>query len=162
MLFFLPFDVVPFVNNHLLLLGDIIIVIFVVDDFSDDDATVEEEEDKKKEIIVVVFLLLFLLLFLISLFLFCLKRCIFDATQNAKNNGERFVQKFLLSSFLQIFYSRTKHTKTAVHTTPRPPFIREKREREEEKDGENDEQQESSDKISQSLFLTSCAVVSRL
>lgn len=161
MLFFLPFDVVPLVNNHLLLLGDIIIVIFVVDDFSDDDATVEEEEDKKKEIIV-VFLLLFLLLFLISLFLFCLKRCIFDATQNAKNNGERCVQKFLLSSFLQIFYSRrTKHTNTAVHTTPRLLRLSEKRERE-EKDGENDEQQESSDKISQSLFLTSCAVVSRL
>ena len=136
MLFFLPFDVVPFVNNHLLLLGDIIIIIiFVVDDFSDDDATVEEEEDKKKEIIVVVFLLLFLLLFLISLFLFCLKRCIFDATQNAKNNGERCVQKFLLSSFLQIFYSRTKHTNTAVHTTPRLLRLSEKRERERGREG---------------------------
>ena len=127
MLFFLPFDVVPLVNNHLLLLGDIII-IFVVDDFSDDATPVEEEKDKKKEIIVVV-LLLFLLLFLISLFLFCLKRCIFDATQNAKNNGERCVQKFLLSSFLQIFYSRTKHTNTVVHYSSSSVYQRKERER---------------------------------
>ena len=74
----------------------------------------------------------------------------------------KIMERDVSKNFLQIFYSRTKHTNTAVHTTPRPPFIREKREREEEKDGENDEQQESSDKISQSLFLTSCAVVSRL
>lgn len=64
LLFFLPFDVAPLFNNHLLL-GDII--IFVVD-FSD-DTTVEEEdkEEEKKEIIVVVVLLFFLLLLLISL-----------------------------------------------------------------------------------------------
>ena len=74
---------------------------------------------------------------------------------------ERRFVLFLLSSFLQIFYSRTKHTNSTLLLVLRLLEKRE-REREEEKDGENDEQQESSDKISQSLFLTSCAVVSRL
>lgn len=61
--------------------------------------------------------------------------------------------------FFKFFYSRTKHTNSIRLLVLR---LLEKREREEEKDGENDEQQESSDAISQSLFLTAGAVVSRL
>ena len=100
MLFFLPFDVVPLVNNHLFLLGDIII-IFVVDDFSD-DATVEEEKDKKKEIIVVV-LLLFLLLFLISLFLFCLKRSMYVMLHRTLKIMERGLSYFCSHLFFKFF-----------------------------------------------------------
>ena len=100
MLFFLPFDVVPLVNNHLLLLGDIII-IFVEKDFSD-DATVEEEKDKKKEIIVVV-LLLFLLLFLISLFLFCLKRSMYVMLHRTLKIMERDLSYFCSHLFFKFF-----------------------------------------------------------
>ena len=101
MLFFLPFDVVPLVNNHLFLLGDIII-IFVVDDFSDDATPVEEEEDKKKEIIVVV-LLLFLLLFLLSLFLFCLKRSMYVMLHRTLKIMERDLSYFCSPLFFKFF-----------------------------------------------------------
>lgn len=72
---------------------------------------------------------------------------------------ERDLSYFCSHLFFKFF--TLVHTQIVYYSWS-PPFIREKREREEEKDGENDEQQESSDAISQSLFLTAGAVVSRL
>ena len=74
---------------------------------------------------------------------------------------ERDLSYFCSHLFFK-FFTLVQNTQILQYTLLLVSSVYQRKEREEEKDGENDEQQESSDKISQSLFLTSCAVVSRL